>query len=95
MRQFRRVVRSAVPIVSGAFLAVLLVPVTAFAGGFAAPNNVHHAATGSGGPGTAVLIGIVTAAVLFVLTLSRTRTERRSAKRAVSRDRHEPAHVAS
>ncbi len=104
MRQFRNVMRSrAVPILSGAVLAVLVVPATALATGFAEPNGVHHqAAAGSGGhegsEGLVIFLAVIAVfavAVLFVAILSRAGTERKSSRRPATTIRRNPAGIAS
>lgn len=98
MRQSSNITRSrAVPILSGALVAILLVPSAALAGGFSAPNRVHHAAaTGSGGSGgILILLGIVAVAVLSVVILSRAGTEREGARRQARSTRRKPAGIAS
>jgi hypothetical protein len=71
--------------------------VAAFAGGFAAPNGVHHqAATGGGGSeGVVILLGVIAVAVLSVVLLSRVGTVRDGAQRAAKGIRRKPAGVAS
>jgi hypothetical protein len=97
MSQFWSVMRSrVVPILSGSVAAVLLLPVTAFAGGFSGPNVVHHpAATGSGGYGLAIFLGVVAVALLSFVIVSRAGAERKRATRPAKSVRHKPAGIAS
>lgn len=98
MRRLSKVVRSRAGLVLGsAVVSMLLLPVAAFAGGFAAPSRVHHqAATGGGGSeGLAILLGIIAVAVLSVLILSRVGTERSGAQRIAKSIRRKPAGAAS
>lgn len=99
MRRSLNVMRShAVPILTGAVVAILVLPATALAGGFAAPNGLHHrAVTGSGGSAAVVIfLGVIAAVVLAVGILSRAGGKRKSAHRAPKSIHHgEPAGIAS
>ncbi len=104
MRQFRNLMRSrAVPILSGALLAILVVPATALAGGFAGPHGVYHRAlTASGGSegseGAVIFLGVIAViavAVLSVAILSRAGAGRKGAKRPATSIRRKPAGIAS
>ncbi len=96
MRLSWNITRSrAAPILTGAAVSVLVVPATALAGGFSAPNGLHHrAATGSAGSaGAVILFAVIAVAVLAVAILSRIGAERKSAQPPA--DRIEPAGIAS
>lgn len=98
MRQFLNVMRSrAVPILSGAVVAILVVPATALAGGFAAPHGGRHAAaTGSGGTGgVLILLGLIAVVVLSAAILSRPGVDRKRAQRPTKSIRRKPAGIAS
>src|SRR5277367_6478925 len=77
MRRFSKaVVQSRAGLILGsAVMTTLLLPVTAFAGGFAAPRGVHHRAAGGGGSTELVIfLGIIAVAFLSVLIVSRIAT---------------------
>ncbi len=96
MRRSWNVMRSrAVPILTGAVVSILVLPATALAGGFSAPNGPHHgAATGSGGSaGLVILLAVIAVAVLAVAVLSRAGADRKSARRPANRIK--PAGIAS
>src|ERR1700694_1846313 len=82
MRRFSEVMRNrATLIFGGAVTTMLVLPVTAFAGGFA---GSPHAGGGSGGSSTAsaglaVLSVLIAAAVLFVWVIGRRSVEREPA----------------
>jgi len=98
MRQFLNVMRSrTVPILSGAVVAILVVPATALAGGFAAPHGDRHAAaTDSGGSGgVLILLAVIAVVVVSAAILSRTDIERRRAQRPTKSIRRKPAGIAS
>jgi hypothetical protein len=98
MRQFRNIMRSrAVPILTGAVVAILVLPAAALAGGFSAPNGRYHGTgTGSGGSaGLVILLAVIAVGVLSVVILSWA-AERKSAPRpAKSIQRSKPAGIAS
>jgi hypothetical protein len=98
MRQFLNIMRSrAALILGGAVAATLVLPVTAFAGGLAAPNAVHHRAiSGAGGSsGLAIFLGVVAVAVLSVLILALVGAEREGDQRVAKPVRRKPASIAS
>jgi hypothetical protein len=99
MRRSWNVIRSrATPILTGAVVAILVLPATALAGGFSAPNGLHHrGATGSGGAaGLVIFLGVLAAAVLALAVLSRAGAERKTAQRQPERiHRRKPARTAS
>jgi hypothetical protein len=97
MRRFWNVVRSrAGLILGGAVLTMLVLPVTAFAVAFSGAGGRHSAATGGGGSeDLAIFLGIVAAAVLSVLILSRVGAERERERSAAKRIRRKPARAAS
>jgi hypothetical protein len=98
MRRFWNVVRSrAGLILGGAVLTMLLLPVTAFAVAFSGAGGARHsAATGGGGSeDLAIFLGIVAAAVLSVLILSRVGAEREPERSAAKSTRRKPARAAS
>ncbi len=101
MRQITNLTRTrAVPILTGAVVAILVVPATALAAGFAGPHSAYqHAATGSGGSGgLAIFLGVIAViavAVSSVAILSRAGTERKSARRPAPSTRRKPAGIAS
>jgi hypothetical protein len=97
MRRFSKVVRSRAGLILGsAVMAMLLLPVAAFAGGFSGPRGVyHHAAGGGGSAGLAIFLGIIGAAVVCVLILSRIGTKREGGRRAATSGRRTPAGVGS
>jgi len=71
--------------------------VAAFAGGFSGPRGVHHqaAAGGGGSAGLAIFLGLIAVAVLSVLILSRTDTNREGGQRAAKSIQRKPAGAAS
>ena len=104
MRQITNLTRNrAVPILTGAVVAILVVPATALAGEFAGPHSVYHQAAttsgGSGGSGGLVIflgvIALIAVAVSSVAILSRAGTERKSARRPAPSTRRKPAGIAS
>jgi hypothetical protein len=98
MRRFSKVVRSrARLILASAVMTMLLLPAAAFAGGFAGSRGVHHqAAAGGGGSAEfAIFLGIIAAAVVSVLILSRVDTNREGGQRPAKSIRRKPAGAAS
>jgi hypothetical protein len=98
MLRFLTVVRSRAGLILGsAIVTMLVLPLTAFAGGFSGPRGVHHAAaTGGGGSGElAIFLGIVAMAILSVLILGRVGVERDRDRWATRSIRRKPAGVAS
>jgi len=94
MRQFLIVMRSRAGLILGAaFVAMLVLPVTAFAGGFAGPRGVsHRAATGSAGSGgLAIFLGVIAVAVLSVLILALASAEPKGEERVAKSVRRKPA----
>jgi hypothetical protein len=97
MRRFSKVVRSRAGLILGsAVVTMLLLPVAAFAGGFAAPSGVHHpAATGGGGSGDlAIFLAVVGVAVVCVVILGLV-GDKRETKPAAKSIRRKPASAAS
>jgi hypothetical protein len=98
MRRFSKVVRSRAGLVLGsAVMTMLLLPVAASAGGFSAPHGVYHraAAGGGGSADLAIFLGIIGAAVVWVLILSRIGAKREGGWRAAKSVRRTPAGVGS
>jgi uncharacterized membrane protein len=86
MRRFSNVVWSRVGLILGGAIATMLVlPMAAFAGGFAGHLGAHHRAVGDGGSADlAIFLGIVAAAVLSALIFSRIDARREGSRRAAS-----------
>jgi hypothetical protein len=98
MRRFSKIARSRAGLILGsAVVSMLLLPVAAFAGGFAAPSGVHHrvATGGDASGGIPIFLGIIAVAVLSVLILSRVDTNREGGQRAAKSIQRKPAGVAS
>jgi hypothetical protein len=98
MRRFSKVVRSRAGLILGsAVMAMLLLPVAAFAGGFSGPRGVHHraAASGGGSADLVIFIGIIAVAVLSVLILSRIDASREGGQGAAKGIQRKPAGAAS
>lgn len=98
MRRFSKaVVQSRAGLILGsAVMATLLLPVTAFAGGFGAPRGVHHRAPGGGGSTALVIfLGIIAVAFLSVLIVSRIATEREGGQRVADGIQRAPAGAGS
>jgi hypothetical protein len=94
MRQFSKAVRSrAGPILGGAVMTVLLLPVAAVAGGFSGPRGVHHKPPAGGGSSAdlAIFLGIIAVALLWVLIFSRIDANREGGQRATKSIRRKPA----
>jgi hypothetical protein len=92
MRRFSKIPQGRTGLVlGGALVTMLVLPVTAFAGGFSAPNGTHHAAaTGSGGSGgLAILLGIVAVLILSAVVLGRVGEQRESRTRAAKHVRRQ------
>jgi hypothetical protein len=97
MRRFPKVLQSrAVLVLGGAITSMLLLPVTASAGGFSGPRaGHHHAAAGGGSIELAIFIGILAVTLVSVLIISRFETSRRSGRRAANRIQRKPAGASS
>ncbi len=80
----------------GALVTMLVLPVTAFAGGFSAPDGAHHpAASGSGGPaGLAIVLGVVAVLILFAVVLGGVGEQRERGTRAARHVARKPAGIA-
>jgi hypothetical protein len=97
MRRRSKVVRSRAGLVLGsAVMTLLLLPGAAFAGGFSGPRAGHHHAVGSGGSADlAIFLGIIAAAILSVLILSRIDANREAGRRAPNGIQRKPAGAGS
>jgi len=93
MRRFSKVVRSRGGLILGsAVMSMLLLPVTAFAGGFSGPRGVHRQAAGSGGSvDLAIFLGIIAVALTSVLILSRIDSNRKGRRHAAKSVQRNPA----
>jgi hypothetical protein len=98
MRRFSKVMQGRAWLILGsAIMAMLLLPVAAFAGGFSGHRGAHHHAAGGGGgsTGLAIFLGIIAVAILSVLILSRIDTNREGGRRAANGIQREPSGAGS
>jgi hypothetical protein len=98
MRRFSKVLKSrAGLILGGAFTSMLVLPGTALAGGFSGPRGgVQHPTAGGGGSTELVIfIGIIAAAVVSVLIISRIDTISAGRRRTANSIQRKPAGAGS
>jgi len=97
MRRLSKVLPSRAGLILGtAVMSMLLLPVTAFAGGFSGPRGAHHhVAGGEGSLDLAIFLGIIAVAVVSMLILSRPDTGRMSGRHAAKSVQRDPAGAGS
>jgi hypothetical protein len=93
MRRFSKAVKNRAGLILGsALMSMLLLPVTAFAGGFSGSRGVRHPAPGAGGSiELAIFLGIIAVTLVSVLIISRIDTIRAAGRRAAMSIQRKPA----
>jgi hypothetical protein len=93
MRRFSKVVETRAGLILGSALtSMLLLPVSAFAGGYSGPRGVRHPAPGGGGSTElAIFLGIIALTLVSVLIISRIDTIRAAGRRAAMSIQRKPA----